>query len=72
MDITIEVERHHIEKAADIILVARKTGFNEKLAVQEYCVQHRVTCMPDVFCLAMGLVERKKILSFSFGDNRLR
>lgn len=65
MYIIFDIESHHIEKAAETTLTARKNGNNERLAVEEYCVNHDLFCMPDVFCLAIGLVEREKTKNYT-------
>lgn len=61
MSITFLAELSHVEKAADTIVAARKVGSSERLAVEDYCVAHGLSSMSDMFCLAIGFVERKKI-----------
>lgn len=61
MDFDFYVDPLHIENVAEIIVHARKSYSSEKLAVEKYCAEHGLPCMPDVFCMAMGIVERKKI-----------
>ena len=67
MDITLDLPKYHVKRVAEVIMRARLAGNNEKLAVAEYCDHHGLTCMPDLFCLAIGRVERKKIARYSSG-----
>ena len=61
MEAILEIELHHIEKAAEAIVAAREAGDNEMQAVEEYCANKEITCLRDLFCLAIGLVARKRI-----------
>jgi len=71
MDTPCDIDVIHIEKAVEKIEMARKVGINERLAVQKYCDDHELSCMADVYCMAIGIVERKKIVRYYKVENEL-